>query len=53
MTFPIRIGTRRSALALTQSGMMQRAIAAAMGPIMPIATFEPHLYAPGEVITPD
>ena len=31
MTFPIRIGTRRSALALTQSGMMQRAIAAAMG----------------------
>lgn len=31
MTFPIRIGTRRSALAMTQSGMMQRAIAAAMG----------------------
>ncbi|WP_339872411.1 hydroxymethylbilane synthase [uncultured Brevundimonas sp.] len=31
MTFPIRIGTRRSALALTQSGIMQRAIAAAMG----------------------
>ena len=27
----IRIGTRRSALALAQSGMMQRAIAAAMG----------------------
>lgn len=31
MTFPIRIGTRRSKLALAQSGMMQRAIAAAMG----------------------
>jgi hydroxymethylbilane synthase len=31
MTFPIRIGTRRSRLALAQSGMMQRAIAAAMG----------------------
>lgn len=30
MTFPIRIGTRRSKLALTQSGMMQRAIARAM-----------------------
>ncbi|NBB50587.1 hydroxymethylbilane synthase [Rhizobium sp. CRIBSB] len=31
MTFPVRIGTRRSKLALAQSGMMQRAIAAAMG----------------------
>lgn len=31
MTFPIRIGTRRSKLALTQSGMMQRAIGRAMG----------------------
>lgn len=31
MTLPIRIGTRRSKLALAQSGMMQRAIAAAMG----------------------
>ena len=31
MSFPIRIGTRRSKLALAQSGMMQRAIAAAMG----------------------
>ena len=31
MTFPIRIGTRRSKLALAQSGMMQRAIAQAMG----------------------
>ncbi len=31
MTFPIRIGTRRSKLALTQSGMMQRAIGLAMG----------------------
>ncbi|WP_339914125.1 hydroxymethylbilane synthase [uncultured Brevundimonas sp.] len=31
MTFPIRIGTRRSRLALTQSGMMQRAVATAMG----------------------
>ncbi len=31
MTEPLRIGTRRSKLALTQSGMMQRAIAAAMG----------------------
>ena len=27
----IRIGTRRSKLALAQSGMMQRAIAAALG----------------------
>ncbi len=42
MTFPIRIGTRRSALALTQSGMMQRAIAAAMGvPEAEIATAVP------------
>nr|WP_314432984.1 hydroxymethylbilane synthase [uncultured Brevundimonas sp.] len=31
MTFPLRIGTRRSKLALAQSGMMQRAIAAALG----------------------
>lgn len=31
MPFPIRIGTRRSKLALTQSGMMQRAIGRAMG----------------------
>ncbi len=31
MSFPIRIGTRRSKLALAQSGMMQRAIAAALG----------------------
>jgi hydroxymethylbilane synthase len=31
MTFPIRIGTRRSKLALTQSGMMQRAIGRALG----------------------
>ncbi len=31
MNLPIRIGTRRSKLALAQSGMMQRAIAAAMG----------------------
>jgi len=31
MTFPVRIGTRRSKLALAQSGMMQRAIAAALG----------------------
>ncbi|MBB5745243.1 hydroxymethylbilane synthase [Brevundimonas variabilis] len=31
MTERLRIGTRRSKLALTQSGMMQRAIAAAMG----------------------
>ena len=31
MTLPIRIGTRRSKLALTQSGMMQRAIGQAMG----------------------
>ena len=31
MTLPIRIGTRRSRLALTQSGMMQRAIGRAMG----------------------
>ena len=31
MTALIRIGTRRSKLALTQSGMMQRAIAQAMG----------------------
>src|SRR5690606_10127969 len=31
MTSLIRIGTRRSALALAQSGMMQRAIAAALG----------------------
>ncbi|MES2834892.1 MAG: hydroxymethylbilane synthase [Pseudomonadota bacterium] len=31
MSFPIRIGTRRSKLALAQSGMMQRAIAQAMG----------------------
>ncbi|MDI1282026.1 MAG: heme-degrading monooxygenase HmoA [Brevundimonas sp.] len=28
------------------------AIAAAMGPIMTIATFEPHLYDPGEVFLP-
>jgi hydroxymethylbilane synthase len=42
MTFPIRIGTRRSVLALTQSGMMQRAIAAAMGvPEADIATAVP------------
>jgi hydroxymethylbilane synthase len=31
MTFPVRIGTRRSKLALTQSGMMQRAIGRALG----------------------
>ena len=31
MTFPLRIGTRRSRLALAQSGMMQRAIARALG----------------------
>lgn len=31
MTLPLRIGTRRSKLALAQSGMMQRAIAAALG----------------------
>ena len=31
MNLPIRIGTRRSKLALAQSGMMQRAIAAALG----------------------
>ena len=31
MTFPVRIGTRRSKLALTQSGMMQRAIGHALG----------------------
>jgi hydroxymethylbilane synthase len=31
VTAPIRIGTRRSSLALAQSGMIQRAIAAAMG----------------------
>ena len=31
MTLPLRIGTRRSKLALTQSGMMQRAIGRAMG----------------------
>lgn len=31
MTFPLRIGTRRSKLALAQSGMMQRAIAATLG----------------------
>lgn len=31
MTFPLRIGTRRSKLALAQSGMMQRAIATALG----------------------
>lgn len=31
MTSMIRIGTRRSKLALTQSGMMQRAVAVAMG----------------------
>jgi|TARA_R110002124_G_scaffold15296_2_gene66921 heme-degrading monooxygenase HmoA len=28
------------------------AVAAAMDPIMTIATFEPHLYEPGTVITP-
>ena len=44
MIFPLRIGTRRSRLALAQSGMMQRAIAAAMGvgvedvPLVPIVT---------------
>jgi len=31
MTFPLRIGTRRSKLALAQSGMMQRAIGRALG----------------------
>jgi len=31
MTLPLRIGTRRSRLALAQSGMMRRAIAAALG----------------------
>ena len=31
MTFPVRIGTRRSKLALTQTGIMQRAIGAALG----------------------
>ena len=31
MTFPLRIGTRRSRLALAQSGMMQRAIGRALG----------------------
>lgn len=31
MTLPVRIGTRRSKLALTQSGMMQRAIGRALG----------------------
>lgn len=31
MTLPLRIGTRRSKLALAQSGMMQRAVAAALG----------------------
>ena len=31
MNLPFRIGTRRSRLALAQSGMMQRAIAAALG----------------------
>tara|TARA_R110002124_G_scaffold91793_2_gene233446 strand:- start:1536 stop:1844 length:309 start_codon:yes stop_codon:yes gene_type:complete len=28
------------------------AVAAAMGPIMTIATFEPHLYEPGTAFTP-
>ncbi|MBA4787146.1 MAG: hydroxymethylbilane synthase, partial [Brevundimonas sp.] len=31
MTLPLRIGTRRSKLALAQSGMMQRAIGRALG----------------------
>ena len=31
MKLPLRIGTRRSRLALAQSGMMQRAVAAALG----------------------
>mgnify|MGYP001762406590 CR=1 FL=1 len=31
MTFPLRIGTRRSKLALAQSGMMQRAVGRALG----------------------
>src|SRR5690606_16043281 len=31
MTLPLRIGTRRSKLALAQSGMMQRAVATALG----------------------
>jgi len=38
MTFPLRIGTRRSKLALAQSGMMQRAIGHALG--VPAAEIE-------------
>ena len=42
MTFPLRIGTRRSKLALAQSGMMQRAIGRALGvPEAEIATAVP------------
>ena len=56
MTFPLRIGTRRSMLALAQSGMMQRAIAAALG-VPAVGIFGPTTrelgffpYGPGNTV---